>query len=277
MADDWLTLLPLSPGLYSAAQAIRELKASTTWWKTIGRISGGATAIFLARRRRPPPGVLGSLGFGLLGTFIGEGLSLPFAILAGGRKAISSVEDPKHFAKVLQERQAMQNGRGGLPGIGPRMGQGQSQSQGQQGQQQGVLGRDLAGDKEFGTSGDFKDSSFGDFGAASSSTSSSTPRYPSSRQQTPSSPISSSSSSPSSSSSLPPPSFDVPPNSISDPFSPNPASAQGGSGSGSGGARRQGGSRWAELRGEAQSGESAWARLRRGEGPPGQQSQQPAQ
>jgi hypothetical protein len=121
----------------------------------VGRISGGATAIFLARRRRPPPGILGSLGFGILGTFIGEGLSLPFAILAGGRKAISSVEDPKHFAKVLQERQAMQNGRG-LPGMGPRMGQSQAPGQGQgqrQGQGQAVMGRDLAGDKEFGTSG----------------------------------------------------------------------------------------------------------------------------
>lgn len=91
------------------------------------------------------------MGFGLLGTFIGEGLSLPFAILAGGRQAIGSVEDPKHFAKVLQERQAMQNGRG-FPGMGPRMGQSQGQGQGQQ---QGSAGRNLGlgGDKEFGTSG----------------------------------------------------------------------------------------------------------------------------
>lgn len=91
-------------------QALLAIRDKVTIMRRIGAVGGAAITYALLRRRKPTPGFGATIGFTILGSIAGGGLSMPFGVM-WGKKDLKSVEDPSHFARILQSVADERTGR----------------------------------------------------------------------------------------------------------------------------------------------------------------------
>lgn len=91
-------------------QALISVRDKVTTMRRIGAVGGAAVTYALLRRRKPTPGFGATIGFTILGSIAGGGLLMP-AGLMWGKADMQNVEDPAHFARVLQGAADERTGR----------------------------------------------------------------------------------------------------------------------------------------------------------------------
>ncbi|PWN33280.1 uncharacterized protein FA14DRAFT_147062 [Meira miltonrushii] len=78
--------------------------------RRVGAVGGAAATYALLRRRKPAPGFGATIGFTILGSIAGGGLLMPAGVM-WGKADMQNVEDPSHFARVLQGAADERQGR----------------------------------------------------------------------------------------------------------------------------------------------------------------------
>lgn len=91
-------------------QALIAVRDKVTIMRRVGAVGGAAVTYALLRRRKPTPGFGATIGFTILGSIAGGGLLMPAGVM-WGKADMQNVEDPSHFARVLQGAADERQGR----------------------------------------------------------------------------------------------------------------------------------------------------------------------